>query len=274
MDEKNVLDNESRRTREASWRAWKKMCAAGLCDAESEADLRKFGAARCFLYMRRYGSQAGGAEHQNAEHGWHLLETHAAAATDRRGKRYKDWLFTRADMSSDWLSAVESGASLLMRDAVRENLRRECSPAWMTSIQQPLPGGDSSPLTLEDLLPDSANPSDEAAEREWNELARALAVETLPHLTECERMVIWARGEGLTLNDPGLSARTGASASILYKTHRAAVENICSELKNRYHDTSAACLVHLAGLILQELHRLISKEKSLQKTDSGFFKES
>ncbi len=273
MDE-NVQDNESRRTREGSWREWKKMCAAGLCNKESGADLRHFGAARYSLYMRRYGALAGGAEHQNAEHGWHLLETHAAVGTDRRGKRYKDWLFARADQSPDWVSAVESGASLLMRDAVRENLRREYSPAWMTSIQQPLSGGESSPLTLEDLLPDGVDPSDAVAEREWNELSRVHARETLPQLTECEQVVIWARGEGMTLNDPSLSARTGTSESILYKTHRAAVENICSELKNRYRDTSTACLIRLAGLILQELHRLISEQKSSQKTDSGFFKES
>lgn len=273
MDEIDVSDKNVSRTREGSWRAWKKMCAAGLCDAESEADLRHFGAARFSLYMRRYGSLAGGADHQNAEHGWHLLETHAAAGTARRGKRYKDWLFARADQSTDWLSAVESGASLLMRDAVRETLRRECSPAWMTSIQQPLAGGDSSPLTLEDLLPDSVNPSDAVAEREWHELARAHAAETLPQLTECEQAVIWARGEGMALNDPALASRTGASESILYKTHRAAVENLCSHLKSRYTDTPAPCLIHLAGLILQELHRLISEQKSAQKEHPHFFKE-
>lgn len=274
MDDKSVQDNESRRTREGSWRTWKNMCAAGLCDAEAEADLRHFGAARCSLYMRRYGALAGGAEHQNAEHGWHLLETHAAVGTNRRGKRYKDWLFARAEQFSDWLSAVESGASLLMRDAVRETLRREYSPAWMTSIQQPLPGGQSTPLTLEDLLPDTVIPSDEVAECEWNELARVHAVETLPKLSECERIVIWARGEGMTLNDPGLASRTGATESILYKTHRSAVEKMCRELKSLYRDTPPACLIHLAGLILQELHRLISEQKSSQKTDSGFFKES
>ncbi len=256
------MDGGQHITREESWRMWKRLCAADLCDASTAADLRAFGTFRFLHGLQRYASRMG---HRgpplaaaDAENGWHLLETYAALGATRRGKRYKDWLFDKAEGAVDWLSSVEAGASLLMRDAVRERLRQEHAPAWMTSLQSPL--GVASDLSIEDLLPDSADPVSVIEEQEWREIAQAQAAAFLPELNERQRIVIWARAEGIPLNDSRLAARIGRRPGALYETYQSTVMDICGRLKKLYQDEPSSRMVLLARLVLEHLKKTIRDE--------------
>lgn len=90
----------------------------------------------------------------DAEDGWHRFETHLLLKNTRGGKRYKDWLFARAE-HVEWhpWDAIQGGATLLLRDVVREYLRREHAPDRVTSLHRPVGMVGDSNVTLEELLP-------------------------------------------------------------------------------------------------------------------------
>ena len=192
------------------WRAWKRVCAVDLCDAETAAVLRAFGRARFALYLRRSGQPV-----PEAREAWHLFESTCQVSGTRAGKRYKDWLFARARaMEVPWLEAIESGASLLMRSVVREFLRREHSPSFMQSLQQPVGGGA---LSLEELLPDPSASASDIDDDSLRAMARELAGRLLPTMDKTERALVWAKVHDIPFTDPRLINKTRLGRSVLHE---------------------------------------------------------
>jgi len=270
------LDNGDHTTSEDHWVEWKKVCSADLCVAETASALRSFGSMQFAAYLKRYASRVGhyGSAMNVVEvrDAWHLLETFSRVGTTRKGKRYKDWLFQRAeDDSGRRLSALEGGASLLMRDVVRDYLRKEHAPAFMISMNKPLGLEGGSALTLEELLPDQVSPLDEMSEREWRALAHQHAGKVYPSLDTRERLVIWARASGLALNDPRLLKRTQCSGSLLYLVHRECIHRIGIEIKKEYSEETPSALIHFTCMMLEELVELISSHIVLEKGTVRFF---
>jgi hypothetical protein len=261
-----------------AWHHWKKACAADLCDAETAAMLRRFGAAKFSAYVKRYASRVGHygqtmrvAESRDA---WHLLETFARVGQTRSGKRYKDWLFQRAEHCGDnWLGAIEGGATLLMRNVVREYLRREHAPAFMTSLNKSLAGESGSTLTLEALLPDTLDFHDELAEREWLTLAKDRAAAIYPSLDSRERIFLWARAQGYPLNDERIVKWTRSGASVNYEVYRKAVERLGLMMKKFLPGESPAVLTHVTCMALAELVQIILSKINQEKGATRFFKK-
>ena len=206
------------------WRAWKKTCAIDLCLPEVAASLRRFGAMRFAGYVKRAGFSA-----VDAGNSWHLLETSCQVNRTRAGKRYKDWLFARADVSGgDWVSAVESGASLLMRSAAREFLRREQSPRFMTSLEQPIAHGA---CCLADLLPDSIVGRSDVEEAELDSLAGCFAAEYSVSLKRGELALLWARTHGISFADPQVGKLTRHGKSVLYEQFKHVLESLSRRIE-------------------------------------------
>ena len=272
------MNENSHPTSEADWLSWKTHCAARLCPPETEASLKRFGTLRGRGYLQQFASGFGRSGNRSpilaeAEHAWHWLETYAAVGTSRQGKRYKDWLFARAEQGHDWLAMVEAGASMLLRDAVREQLRREHAPKFMVSLQQPMGEGLQGTCTLEELIPDQVSPTDSTTDWEWQQLALTHAQRCYPTLTETEKLVLWARDQGYTLNDPQLAERGKVSMNVLYRTYRSVVTRISLELKADYPGESPASLIQLARLVLEQIALRLNSENFCQKDPSGFLME-
>jgi hypothetical protein len=192
------------------WRAWKRVCAADLCDADTAAVLRRFGHARFAVYLRRTGCPL-----PEAREAWHLFESTCQVSGTRAGKRYKDWLFARAQaMEGSWLEAIESGASLLMRSVVREFVRREHAPSFMQSLQQPVGGGT---ISLEELLPDPSTASTDMDDETLRVMARALAGLLLPTMDKTERALVWAKVHDVSFADPRLINKTRLGRTMLHE---------------------------------------------------------
>jgi hypothetical protein len=248
------MSENSHITTEEAWRAWKKHCAAGLCEPAHAANLRQFGSSRYLTYIRRYASRTGHhgevRHHAGQSSAWHLFETHTCVAQGRAGKRYKDWLFERADaQAGPWLATMESGATLLMRDVVREQLRAEAAPAFMTSLQQPVSSGEGNVCTLEHLLPDHLNPLDEIAEREWHELAIRHTDEFFATLDLPQGMTIWARASGIELIDRRLASWSKCSRAALQKIYQRVMHDLGAQLQRAYPDESPAALTRMACMV-------------------------
>lgn len=264
---------ETHITTRAAWDEWKRRCAADLCGEDAAALLRRFGAARFATYVSRFSGHSGErARSSDAAHGWHLLETYARVAGNRAGKRYKDWLFERADRAGadGWLSAVESGATVLMRDAVREHLRREYSPAFMVSLHKPVGGMESPPL--EELLPGGLDPADAATEKEWEVLAGNLARQFEPDLDSLERIAIWARANGFTLTDDRVLAWCRCSEATLYARHRSCITRLAGMIRVQHADEAPAALISMCSRVLHRLGEIIDSKIMLEKRATRFFK--
>lgn len=256
-------------TTEPAWQEWKEKCAAELCAPENAAMLRRFGRRRFSSLLKKLirDRQLVSADEV---HGWHLLETYSQASSTRAGKRYKEWLFTRADLQSGtWVGSVESGATLLMREAVRHYVRREHAPAFMVSLQKNI--GTESAATLEDLLPDPGDPLDEVAIREWHLIADALAGDLIASMSLAEKKAVAARANGFALSDPEIVAGAGCSRAHLYQAHRDAIEKIGFALKRKHPDESASTLLAAARLVLECLAEKINRPVFEENTTRNSF---
>lgn len=191
------------------WHAWKRACAADLCSPEEAAVLRRFGAARFALLARRAGFR-----HDEVRDPWHLLEVHSQVGRTRAGKRYKDWLFARTQSEGDdWVRAVEAGATLLLRSAVREYVRRERAPRFVVSMDQPV---EISGVTLAELLPapsDGVECLDAAQLDGW---ARMIADRLFDKIDKVEKVLLWARMQGVPFSDGRVTRRTRLGVSVMY----------------------------------------------------------
>lgn len=271
-----VMRENRKNTTPEAWREWKKRCAAGLCGAETAAQLRRFGSVRFATYVKKYAAGVGRFDDNirpaEIADGWHLFETHARTAGNRAGKRYKDWLFERVNGGGvDFVAAIEAGVTLMMRDVVREHLRSEHAPAFMTSLQKPVGSGDGSTCTLEDLLPDHLDPATEAAEREWCALAARHTADFMASLDERQATALWGRARGVSFSDAGLRQRAGCSADVLHKTYQRLMHQLGDVLKAAYPGESPSALTHLACMIHADLVEKISEKYFVQNDPAHSF---
>lgn len=235
-----MADSSDHLTTEGAWHSWKRWCAAALCPDDEARQLRRFGRFR-FLQMHRkvaVSPLASSGEPTDLEHAWHLFETYCQAGPGRKGKAYKKWLFARTQgyKGSDWLERIEAGASLLMRDVVRDHVRREQAGRFMKSFQTPV--GDTG-CTLEELLPaEECAPMDLLTRREWESLARPLATFWFNELDRRERLLVLAREYGLSFAHPLLEKNTGTAKTFLYDVYRRVVERMADHLRENYPDES------------------------------------
>jgi hypothetical protein len=243
------------------WLEWKDRCASGLCSEAARSALCAFADSRFRGYVNKYFERGTGGGRGFAEIGpadaWHLFETHLLVRNTRCGKRYKEWLFDRVNAPAaavrpaegDWLDTVQGGATLIMRDVVREYLRREHSPDWTVSLNSPISDGDT-PLTLEDLLPGSLDPAGEVAQREFERLAALHAARFAAEMNRRERVALLARGEGIPLTHPAVEFAAGCRKSTLNEALHGFVARVVRQLRAHYGGEDPSALRLLAVMIL------------------------
>jgi hypothetical protein len=255
------------------WIKWKEVCAADLCPDRVRNRLGAFGQSRFRTLADRFRSRtnAGNASEVVDRLGpleaWHLFESHVTVRATREGKRYKDWIFARTEGSADSpLRVIEAGASLIMRDVVRDHLRREFSPRTMVSLDSPVAGSAGESLTLGDLLPGSPDPADEAAAKEYTALACRHAEETFRKMTRRERVAMLSKHMGLSLAHNAVEQAAGCRHSILNTTYRRFLEQIGMNMGTRYRDDGGESVLALTMMTLDAIRE---KAFSWGKSENG-----
>lgn len=240
------------------WNEWRELCALGRCSEGTVEYLQHFAHVRFYSLVDRYAHRTGVEETQTLVAGigsresWHLLESRFVVQSTRHGKRYKDWLFARLERSgSPSLDVIQGGATLILRDAVREYLRLEFSPPRTQSLNQPLRSSTGDCLMLEDLLPDKYHAADETAHREYARLAEGHAETFFKDTDERDRIVIFARGLGIRFAAPQIAKLTGRKKSVLSDTYRSVVERIAAGIQRLYPEEDNASLLMLSRLTLE-----------------------
>jgi hypothetical protein len=235
------------------WTEWRALCALDSCSEGTRAALHAFAAARFAGFLRRYVARTSAADVGTISlppaQSWHLLETRFLTAQTRLGKRYKDWLFARAAPARETaaLGAVEGGATLIMRDTVREFLRREYSPRHTLSLNAPC-SRESGALTLQDLLPAQADLGQEVELREFRRIADDYARRFFEALTRRERIVLLARSLELPLSLPAVVRAAGCGKSALNTTAHGLVRRMQERLVSDFGGEDATSLRVLAAL--------------------------
>ena len=240
-----------------SWTEWKNRCAVALCDAPVQNELRDFAAVHFALYLRRYSFKASASDGQPIRFDgdpWHLFETHLAVRNTRRGKKYKEWLFSRLPgVEQGDREALAGGAALLMRDVAREHLRQEYAPSNTISLNALLCGGDEARISLEDLLPGAIDPCDEVALREFAQLAADDAKEFFGKMGQREKVAFLAKDLGISLAHAEIEKAAGCRKSVLSTSYQAAILSAAEELKERYSAEDPASVRALILMTLQEI---------------------
>ncbi|MBN1557440.1 MAG: hypothetical protein JW951_04770 [Lentisphaerae bacterium] len=236
----------------ACWTEWKRRCALALCAGPTRNRLLAF--AR--LHFRAAARKCRGLTNlghtlrlpSRAEDMWHILETHMNTGRTRQGKRYKDWLFARAGApGAPDLNAIEGGAALLMRTAVRYHVRAECLPPAVVSLSTPVSARSGVPLTLEDLLPGNADPSCEAARRDIRRIARRRAAGWLKRLSRPERAALLAAELNLHIGHPAVLAAAGSCRQTVSRAYTNLMIRLVHETRARHpvEDRSAVLMLIL-----------------------------
>ena len=241
-----------------AWMEWKKQCAYDLCADGTKAYLLEYAVARFRKWLERCACAMRVSARQHATMSgrdvWHLLETRMTAGKDLRGKRYKDWLFRRVQLSEDSpLDVIQGGATLVMREAVRDLLRQEAAPGWMLSLGQPLTGQGEEDLMLEDILAGGVNPADEAALREYEAIAGEHACDVFKDMTQRERIAVLARKLGLSLACEDVERAAGCKKSVLSELYRGFAGRVGELLRNRYSGEDMESILVLALMTMDRI---------------------
>jgi hypothetical protein len=173
---------------------------------------------------------------------------------NRQGKCYKRWLFDRAAGSSDPLDAVRGGASVLMREVVREFLRCEGPDARQVSFDGP-PDGPGERLSVAELLP--APPVADADDPGMFSMARTFARRFFERLEPRERLVVLAKRLGVPLHHPVVEQRVGVRRSRISLLWRGVFERLAAEVDRSLPGEDRSSRLHLALSAASELDQLV-----------------
>jgi hypothetical protein len=250
-----------------SWWMWRERCALARCVPEVQGDLRGFAQNRYALYLRKLNT--GNLQPPSAADAWHGFETHLALGPRRSQKSYKEWLFTRGEGEAT-LDRIQGGATLLMRDVVRERLRREHSPSWMTSLDAPTGAGADAP-SLADLLPSPQDPLTEVERRDFAELATAAGGTAFAALTHRERIAVLASLSGLSLAHPVVVAAAACAKSSLFNALHSGMETLSGVVRESFGGEDASARTEIALLLLHQVRGRTVAWMRLEKSLAPLF---
>lgn len=234
-----------------SWLQWKQRCALNLCTPEKQRDLgawaqHKFshaveGKSKDYSMpedrtLPDHEGRAGGKPRWN---GWHFFETYMHATSEDTGKRWKDWLFEKAEREAR--EAVLGKKQEKLREALTEKLEANAHTCLSRTVvnrllmdESDLKGkrkgivtvsGDAPVTKSQDeensfALFDSISlsrpeetPENQLALRQLEELAASLAQEYFKTLVRRARVGLAFSAEGFSLNAPEIVAAADCSSA-------------------------------------------------------------
>lgn len=258
------------------WLKWKEKCALALCPPMIQSALQDFVHTRFRRYAAQYAASfnVGGTEvpSTDARDAWHWFETHFRLHANRQGKSYKEWLFARAAVRSTPAKSdgIDSGVSLLLRDVVRDHLRREYSPKHILSLDASVCSKDSvNALSPMDLLPDSFDTTSDVERRETELIAARLADSVFDHLSRRQRIALLGRELGVSLANPCVLKVAGCGKSVLAKAHRSALAAVAGQVSAAYPDepraAQAVLTVSVFNIVSKRTISWASTENSLSE---------
>ena len=239
-----------------AWKEWHDRCAIILCGKTTQSELREFGATRFKRYLDRYASFDGVRNTSplmvSPADAWHLLETRCVTHHSKQGKSYKDWLFARADgREKNVDDVIEGGAALMMRDVVRDYLRREIPPQRTVSYDLLIENGYETNVSV--LLPYTVTPHDVLSTQEVDGLADESASQAFQASTHREKIALLAKATGKPLTHQAVLGAAGCGKSVLSTAYRRLLSRLADNVQQTFPDESPDSLISITLLTLNKL---------------------
>ncbi|OGV64744.1 MAG: hypothetical protein A2498_13570 [Lentisphaerae bacterium RIFOXYC12_FULL_60_16] len=240
-------------------------------------DLMDFAGQRFEHNLQKFshgGSQTCRMMGLDADQAWHLFETQLRLKNTRQGKCYKDWLVARS-AGEDAVSAMESGASLIMRDVVRDYLCAEAGDPRNRSLDAPIetgPDGDRA-VSMLDLLPAGPDPADEVVWLELEKTASILAERFFNQLDWRSRTALLARDRQFALSDPVVLDMVGCAKSMLSRIYHKALYALAEQVQLFQPDETASRKAELSVRVFSHLLILLNCWGRVEMRCAVFFKE-
>ncbi len=239
----------------SAWEEWREVCALEGCAPAARQALLGFAAARFRLYLGRYAGMNEAhwcPRMPEPESCWHFFESHVTVRATRQGKRYKEWLFARTEHSQDpALDVIQGGATLIMRDVVREFLRHELLP-HRVSLPQAMLEDCGMQIRRDRLFAACPDPESQAALREYEALARDHAESLFRDAPLPVRVALLACSMGLPLSHDLVQEAAGRRKSALHSGFRDWLRRMACMLQADYRDDPPECRLTLALLVLDQ----------------------
>ncbi len=243
------------------------MCALDLCSKDSISALHTFVKLRFGKLLNR----GLGESAQTPDNPWHLFEAHMTIKQTRQGKCYKDWLFARLVHSADPdINVLEGGATLIIRDVVREYLRQECAKPQTVSLDKAL-SGEFSDFTLLDLLASEQSPINAICMLEYERLADSYAEELIQNLTDRESIALLAKYMGISLVNPLVLETAECKKTVFTKTYVKFVQKVARRIKTEYAEEDTQSLLTLTLMVLRKIKKLNFEQKKAEQPLSSLF---
>ena len=245
------------------WMAWKQLCALELCPPETRRLLRDFAHNRYLRFAAAYARttnlpDANALTPESAE-AWHWFETHLRLRDTRGGKCFKEWLFARESVDGEpTIDSIQGGATLLMRNVVRERLRREFSSRGTVTLDVavPIEGGDSAP-SFHELLAGDLDTAQAVEQHELEAIATAEAAGAAATLNRRERVALLAREIGLSLAHTAVTRAAGCGKSVLNTAYHNALVGLAGHVRARYPAEANSTLALLTCLVFERVRGAI-----------------
>jgi hypothetical protein len=248
----------------ANWQEWKDKCALALCAEDTRRLLPGFVHSRFSHFAQAYAgtTNAGSASGliPSSKEAWHRFETHFQLHDSPGGKKYKEWLFARMETRGySAQESVEAGATMLMRDVVREYLLREHSSRRTVSISQGAGGSshEGTTLSVEELLPGTMDTTRAVEDRELDAMACADAEGAFARLDRRERIALLAHEAGMSLAHPEALKAAGCGRSALNAAFHSALTGIAAYARECHPREEATVQATLACLLFDHIRSLV-----------------
>ncbi len=235
------------------WQLWREVCALARCTDEARHDLQGFAFNRFTRYLQKSRPSATASSAADA---WHAFESYLVLGHSRTAKAWKQWLFTRGGKNPT-RDCVQGGATLIMRDVVREYLRREHAPVWMTSLDAPIAGQQNAEATntlcAADLLPDPTDPLATMESNELDTLARQLWGDAGQILSFRHMLALTVHQSGKALYHPVVLSAADCGKSSLCNALHQAFQLLANCTNNAFPAECAQVRMQLTSLLIDHI---------------------
>ena len=244
-------------TTTAQWREWRQCCAIAKCEKATALALSSFVANRFRHYAAHVvGETSVPAETPDAAGCFGLVEQWMSVARPVSGRRYKEWLFSRAEGQRGEVrqGTILSGASLVIRTVVRKWISSS-RPRTELSLDAPVPGLKG--VSFADLIPDESTST--LGDPLLEDLARTVADEVFRQMKRTVRLVMLARSARLPLYHPRLLAEFGMGKTKAAETWKDVLAEIARRVASRWPDESSAWKIDLSLRAMDALDGLLAR---------------
>ncbi len=250
------------KTKPEAWQEWKELCAIQICGEDVQDNLCSYGGKVVSQLWRKFSPEVAQPFESNRQR-WQFFESYMHATSGKTGKRWKDWLFEKAESSSDDLVTVlEKEAHACMRTTVIQfcssegHLKAHLARVPLTALDAPLSTATDSHVTFGDTR--AGNPWEEPSQAAaWNELrdiAHKEAADLFLTLDHKGKTALLADCLEISLDDAHVQNLAGAKKTALYdrlvKIHAKAE----AQLRGTYLAEDARTIESLVALTREELH--------------------